>query len=226
MRMTWNELVFLHWPVDAAALARHLPPGLALDTFGDVAYLGVVPFEMAGTRFRLAPPLPTATRFPELNVRTYVTHGGRAGVWFFSLDAASKLAVRGARATFHLPYFDARMRLGRDEDWVRYASVRTHRGAPPARFAGRYRATGASSPGRPGTLEHFLTERYCLYTHGRRSLLRGEIHHAPWPLRPGEAELEACDMSRIVGLDLVGPPPLVHVVDTIDVVAWWPVRVP
>lgn len=224
MRMTWNELAFLHWPVDAAVLARQLPAGLALDTFEGVAYLGVVPFEMAGTRFRLAPPLPTATCFPELNVRTYVTHGGRPGVWFFSLDAASKLAVRGARATFHLPYFDARMGFGREGEWLRYTSTRTHRGAPSARFAGRYRATGPPSSARPGTLEHFLTERYCLYAHGPRGLVRGEIHHAPWPLRPGEADLETCDMTRLVGLDLAGPPPLVHVVDTLDVVAWWPRR--
>lgn len=225
MQMTWNELAFLHWPVDAGRLARQLPPGLALDTFDGVAYLGVVPFEMARTRFRFAPPLPTATRFPELNVRTYVTHGGRPGVWFFSLDAASKLAVRGARVTFDLPYLDARMGLGREGEWVRYSSVRTHRGAPPARFAGRYRGSAGPSTSRPGTLEHFLTERYCLYAYGRRGLVRGEIHHAPWPLRPGEVELEVCEMTRLVGVDLAGAPPLVHVVDTVDVVAWWPVRV-
>jgi uncharacterized protein YqjF (DUF2071 family) len=225
MCMTWNELAFLHWPVDPAALARRLPPGLVLDTFGGSAYLGVVPFEMARTRFRLAPPIPTATRFPELNVRTYVTHGGRPGVWFFSLDAASKLAVRGARAAFHLPYFDAHMAFARESEWLGYASTRTHRGAPPAHFAGRYRATGPQISARPGTLEHFLTERYCLYAHGRRRLLRGEIHHAPWPLRPGEVELEVCDMTRLVGFELAGAPPLVHVVDSLDVVSWWPVKV-
>jgi uncharacterized protein YqjF (DUF2071 family) len=223
--MTWNELAFLHWPVDVGALARLLPRGLELDTFGGAAYVGVVPFEMARTRFRWAPPLPTATCFPELNVRTYVHHGGRPGVWFFSLDAASKLAVRGARATFHLPYFDARMGIGREGEWVGYASTRTHRRAPAARFTGRYRATGAPTPARPGSLEHFLTERYCLYAHGPRGLVRGEIHHAPWPLREGEAELRDCDMTRLLGLELAGPPPLVHVVDSLDVVAWWPTRV-
>lgn len=223
MRMTWNALAFLHWPVPAAPLAARLPPGLRLDTFRGEAYLGVVPFEMAGTRFRFAPPLPTATRFPELNVRTYVTHGDRPGVWFFSLDATSKLAVRGARQTFHLPYMDARMRLEREGEWWRYESERTHRGAPPAHFAGRYRPAGSPSPARAGTLEHFLTERYCLYASGRRGLVRGEIHHAPWPLRPGEAELEACDMTRLVGVELAGPPPLVHYAASLDVAAWWPV---
>ncbi|MEZ6014825.1 MAG: DUF2071 domain-containing protein [Planctomycetota bacterium] len=135
--MRWNALAFLHWEYDAAALARLLPEGLALDTFEGRAYLGVVPFEMDRTRFRFAPPMPTATRFPELNVRTYVTSEGKPGVWFFSLDAASKLAVRGARATFHLPYFDARMSLQRphvDAGWTEYASARVHRGAPAATF--------------------------------------------------------------------------------------------
>ena len=133
MRMGWDMLAFLHWPVPAAALAARLPRGLALDTFEGQAYLGVVPFEMARTRFRWAPAIPTATRFLELNVRTYVTAGGRPGVWFFSLDAASKLAVRGARATFRLPYFDAKMAARREGDTVHYTSERTHRGAPPAR---------------------------------------------------------------------------------------------
>lgn len=224
MQMRWNALAFLHWPVRADALAGLLPEPLRLDTFEGEAYLGLVPFEMDRTRFRWAPPIPTAHRFPELNVRTYVTAGGRAGVWFFSLDAASRLAVRGARAAFHLPYFDARMALDRASDWCEYGSERTHRGAPAATFRGRYRALDDVASGRPGTLEHFLTERYCLYARGPRGVTRGEIHHRPWPLRRGEAELEVCDMTRLVGLDLSGPPPLVHVVDTIDVVAWLPRR--
>lgn len=225
MHMRWNALAFLHWPVPAAPLAARIPPGLALDTFDGQAYLGVVPFEMDETRFRFAPPLPTATRFPELNVRTYVTAGGRPGVWFFSLDAASKLAVRGARATFHLPYLDARMAWRREGDVVHFSSARTHRGVPPARFEGRYRPTGPQAPAVPGTLEHFLTERYCLYAAGPRGLVRGEIHHAPWPLRPGEVTLDSHNMGGLAGVELAGPPTLVHSVDTIDVVAWWPRRV-
>ena len=225
MHMRWNGLAFLHWPVPAAALAAFLPPGLTLDTFEGQAYLGVVPFQMDATRFRFAPPLPTASRFLELNVRTYVTAGGRAGVWFFSLDAASWLAVRGARATFHLPYFDARMAWRADGEIRHYTSERTHRGAPGARFRGSYQPLGPPILAAPGSLEHFLTERYCLYAAGPRGVLRGEIHHAPWPLRSGAATVEECDMTRLVGIDLAGPPPLVHTVDSIDVAAWWPERI-
>jgi len=225
MEMRWNHLAFLHWAVPPAALAAGLPPGLELDTFEGRAYIGLVPFQMDRTRFRWTPPLPTATRFPELNLRTYVRAGGRPGVWFYSLDAASRLAVRGARATFHLPYFDARMTLDAASDGVSYQSERTHRGAPPARFSARYRPLGPPESASPGSLEHFLTERYCLYARGPRGLLRGEIHHGPWPLRPGAVQLDACDMTRLIGLDLEGPPQLVHVVDALDVVAWWPARV-
>ncbi|MEZ6003358.1 MAG: DUF2071 domain-containing protein [Planctomycetota bacterium] len=221
--MRWLDLAFLHWRVPAARIAPLLPAGLELDTFDGHAWLGVVPFEMDRTRFRFAPPIPTATRFPELNVRTYVRSAGRPGVWFFSLDAASRLAVRGARRSFHLPYFDAQMRIARRADGVHYTSRRTHRGAPPAHFEARYKATGPPCPGSPGTLEYFLTERYCLYSAGPRGMLRGEIHHGPWPLQPGEVELVTNDLTRLLGLTLDGPPETVHCVTSIDVRAWWPV---
>jgi uncharacterized protein YqjF (DUF2071 family) len=95
-------------------------------------------------------------------VRTYVTAEGKPGIWFFSLDAHNPIAVRLARVTFSLPYFDAEMSCHVVGDEVRYRSVRTHRGAKDARFAGRYRPVGGPFNSRPGTLEHFLTERYCL----------------------------------------------------------------
>jgi uncharacterized protein YqjF (DUF2071 family) len=224
LQMRWESLVFLHWPLEPDRLRPHLPPGLELDCFEGRAYVGVVPFLMDRTRFRGLPPLPTAHRFPELNVRTYVLRGGRPGVWFFSLDAASRLAVRGARLGFHLPYFRARLRIGADGPWTTYSGERVHRGAPPAAFAGRYRATGPVQPAAPGSLEHFLTERYCLFARGPRGLLRGEIHHGPWPLQPGIAELDNCRMTPWLAGDLRGPPPLVHLAERLDVHSWWPVR--
>src|SRR5262249_14421600 len=158
----------------------------ALDTFDGSAWIGVVPFRMSGIRHRICPPVPGTSAFVELNVRTYVTAGGKAGVWFFSLDAASRLAVLGARWRLHLPYFDARVRCDRRTDgWIDYESRRTHRGAKPATFAARYRPTGPPTQSLPGTLEQFLTERYCLYSadpSGR--CYRGEIAHIPWPLQP------------------------------------------
>jgi uncharacterized protein len=218
LAMSWHDLAFLHWPVSPNALRALLPPALTLDMFDGVAWLGVVPFWMSGVRPRWTPPLPGLATFAELNVRTYVVAGDKPGVWFFSLDAASSIAVRGARALFHLPYFDARMSVSREGGATRYRSERSHRGAPEAVFAGRYRGLG---PARGDSLERWLTERYCLYAANREGrLFRGEIHHRSWPLHEGEAEIEHLDVTRLLGVELSGPPPLVHFSERLDVIAW------
>lgn len=216
--MSWQDLAFLHWPVSPAVLREKIPSGLTLDTFEKEAFLGVVPFHMTGVRPRCVPPLPGISAFVELNVRTYVVAEGKPGVWFFSLDATSRLAVRGARLLFHLPYFDARMSSSRAGGAVEYRSERTHRGAHPARFAARYRGTGGA---RGSDLERWLTERYCLYAaNDDGKLFRGDIHHPPWPLQNGEVEIETLDMTRLLDLELPPKPPLVHFAERIDVVGW------
>jgi uncharacterized protein YqjF (DUF2071 family) len=224
MRQTWRELLFAHWPLPPGSLQPFLPPGLTLDTYEGQAWVGVVPFRMTDIRFRGAPPLPFLSALPEINLRTYATAGGKPGVLFFSLDAGSALAVWGARTFFHLPYYTARFQISRQGDAVRYASTRTHpdtRGTPTAAFRGSYRPTGPVYHARPGTLEDWLTARYCLYTTDRRGrLLRGEIHHAPWPLQPAEAEIERETLSRAAGLTLPETAPLLHYVHRLDVLAW------
>jgi len=230
--MRWSDLLFLHWPLDPALLRAKVPPGLALDTFDGSAWIGVVPFEMSNTRPRNVPGLPLLSRFPETNVRTYVTHGGKPGVWFFSLDAASRLAVRVARARFHLPYFHARMRCvarpgrdGGDGREIEYATTRIHADAPPAEFKARWRATGPVQLARAGSLERFLTARFCLYAQRPDGhLLRGEVDHADWPLRTAEAEVEANTMLAAHGLATPPGKPLAHAVERLDVVAWRPVE--
>jgi uncharacterized protein YqjF (DUF2071 family) len=217
MAMKWHDLAFLHWPLGARALAGKIPPGLALDTFDGNAYLGIVPFTMTGVGPRLVPPIPGLSSFIELNVRTYVVAEEKPGVWFFSLDATSRFAVRAARRFFHLPYFDARMSTERTEGLVHYRSERTHRGAPEARFAARYRGT---RPARRSELERWLTERYCLYAEKDGRIFRCEIHHPPWPLEEGEADIEALDMTRSLALDLPRTPPLVHFAERLDVIGW------
>lgn len=226
MAMRWLDLLFAHWPVPAAALRPYIPAGLALDTFDRAAWLGVVPFRMAGVRPRLVPPLPGISAFPELNVRTYVTAERKPGVWFFSLDAANPLAVEAARLGFHLPYFRAGMACEPQGDGVRYTSERTHRGAAPATFTGSYRPTGPVYRAAPGSLEHWLTERYCLYAANRAGdIWRGDIHHMPWPLQPAEAEIEHTTMTNQIGLRLPATRPLLHFARELDVRAWWPERV-
>lgn len=223
LAMRWNDLLFMHWPVPPAALRPLIPRPLAIDTFDGEAWLGSVPFHMTGVRPHYLPSLPWLSAFPELNVRTYVTIEGKPGVWFFSLDAANPVAVRAARGAFHLPYYDARMASVRRGDTVRYTSRRTHRHTYPADFAARYRPTGPVFRAAEGTVERWLTARYCLYAATPGGMVwRGEIAHADWPLQPAEVEVERDTMTAPLRLAPPAQPPLLHFARQLDVVAWTP----
>ena len=220
MAMQWHDLLFAHWPVPVEALRQRVPPALDLDTYEGQAWVGVVPFGMSGVRPRRAPPLPWVSAFPELNVRTYVTAGGKPGVFFFSLDAGNPLIVEVARTWYRLPYFRASMSLRREAERVHYRSVRTDRRASGAGFAGRYGPAGDVYRASPGSLASWLTERYCLYAvDAAGRIYRGEIHHAPWPLQTAEAELETNTMTQPIGIQLAGSP-LLHFARRLEVVAW------
>jgi uncharacterized protein YqjF (DUF2071 family) len=221
-RMRWCDLAFLHWSVKPQSLRPLIPAGLELDTYEGEAWVGVVPFRMEGVRARATPPVPMVHAFPEINVRTYVRAAGRAGVWFFSLDATSRLAVRGARWLYNLPYFDARISVASDADGVvHYESRRVHAGAPPATFMARYAANSEPRAPAPGSLEHFLVERYCLFMHDeRRGLGILDINHRPWPLQRGTVDLAGNTMAAAAGIALPDRPPLVHVARELDVHAW------
>jgi len=228
LAMGWQDLLFAHWRVPPEVLSRWIPDPLRLDTFEGEAWLGVVPFRMCGVRPRFAPPLPPVSAFPELNLRTYVTHGGHPGVWFFSLDAASRVAVRMARATFHLPYFDARMTCRPlAGDGIEYTSQRTHRGVVGARLEASYRPRGPVFRSEPGSLEHWLTERYCLYSvDGRGRVFRGDVAHEPWPLQRAEASFGHCDMTRILEWEPARHElPHLLFARRVEVKAAWPERV-
>ncbi len=222
MQQTWSDLLFAHWPVPVDVLRRVVPACLPLDLHEGQAYLAVVPFGMSRVHPRYTLPVPWLSTFLELNVRTYVILDRRPGVYFFSLDAANPVAVAIARRWYRLPYFNARMTLTRsDPDWIEYRSTRTHAGAQPATLAVRYRPRGPVRLATPGSLEAFLTERYCLYTvdaAGRP--YRGEIHHGPWPLQLAEAEFDDNTMALAAGLDVHGPPPLLHFARQLDILAW------
>jgi uncharacterized protein len=223
--MNWHDLLFIHWPVKSDALRPYIPSTLTIDTFDGTAWIGVVPFRMSGVVPRLMPPIPFLSAFPELNVRTYVTAEGKPGVWFFSLDAANPIAVELARDAFHLPYYTARMACLPTEDSIEYSSIRTHRNAPPAVFQGWYQPTGPAYESTPGTLESWLTDRYCLYSANRKGATwRGDIHHAPWPLQPAEAEIRQNTMTHQISLTLPDTKPLLHFARYLEVVAWLPQR--
>jgi len=223
IRQVWRGLGFLHWRVDPSAIAALLPTGLEVDTFGGAAYVGIVPFtipvsQLAGVRFPIAPS------FHELNLRTYVHRAGSdPGVWFFSLDAASRLAVWGARFGYSLPYFHARMsmRSRRDHDGlsIDYRSRRNGGDdAPGAEFRARYGPRGPAAPASPGSLEFFLVERYLLYSRIGDALASARVHHAPYPIQAASASDVAETLTSAAGLPrTIGPPDHVCYASEVDV---------
>ena len=194
LAQTWEDLLFAHWPVPRSALAPLVPPGLELETFDGSAWLGILPFRLTGFRVRGLPAVPGLSTFPELNVRTYVTLGGKRGIYFLSLDAGRDWAVAAARRFYKLPYHRARMVM-RGRASIDFSSERIADAKHAPRFHARYRATGRPSVPDPGTLEHFLTERYCLYAVAKGSVFRAEAHHLPWPVQPAEAEFDEKTMA-------------------------------
>ena len=218
MAQTWADLLFVHWPVDAAQLRPYVPDGLELDLRDGQAWLGVTPFRLEGLRLRGTVPLPYVSRFLEINVRTYVTRGGRPGIWFLSLDATSQAAVAVARRLYRLPYHHMRASYEERGLFLRWRSSRTD-AARPYVFEASCRAVDAPAPAAPGSLEAFLTERYCLYAAAGGDLYRAEIHHPPWPLQTAELDLDLTTMTPD-GIDLPTDAPLVHFSARQDVVLW------
>ena len=220
MGQTWRDLLFAHWAVEPGILRRVVPAELPLDTFDGGAWIGVTPFVVTGFRLRGTLPVPVVSSFPELNVRTYVVVDGKPGIYFFSLDAGSRLAVAGARRSHRVPYFRARMSARRTGRRVDYGSERLSADGPQATFEAAYRARGDACVAQRGSLEYWLTERYCLYTLDEfRSVLRGDIHHRPWQLRTAEAAIRRNTMTAGIGIELGGTP-LLHASARQDTLLW------
>ncbi len=218
MRQCWSDLLFVHWRVPAEVLRALIPPGLELDLFEGWAYIGLVPFTMTGVRPVGLPAVAGLSSFHETNVRTYVRLADRdPGVWFFSLDAANAIAVRLARGLFHLPYYYARMFLehevGADQTefpTILYAGTRQGPAPLPASYAIRARPSGPAQAAIPGTLDHFLIERYILFSSWKNRLYKGRVHHLPYAVQP--AELLSLDETLLAATGLTRPDhrPLVH----------------
>ena len=217
MTQTWHDLLFAHWPLPVVVMRPLVPAQLTLDTFDGQCWVGVIPFRMSGIRGRGLPRLPGLSCFPELNVRTYVTYNGKVGVYFFSLDAGNLPAVWAARRFYHLPYFHAAMSSKEVDGEIRYSSRRL-RG--DAEFRGQYRAAAEARVRHKGSIENWLTERYCLYTVHDERVYRGEIHHAPWPLQDAEAEFATNTVAAAAGISLPATAPLLQFARRLEVLIW------
>jgi len=222
----WNDLLFAHWPVAPAAVAPLIPDGLQVDTFQGTAWIGVVPFWMDRIKIRGLPPIPFTRTFPELNLRTYVRdqRTGTPGVYFLSLDASNLFAVGYARLMYGLPYHWAEMKMQQrtEREFAFYSRRRWNR--PAVIFKARYRGLGPNrklAESRSGTLEYFLTERYCLFTRSQTGdPMRANVHHVPWPLEDAEAEIERNDLPAAFGIQLPDEPPVLHYSRRLAVYVW------
>ncbi len=210
MYQSWQELLFLHWEADAAFVQATLPSGLTVDTFDGRAWVGVVPFFMRKIQPCWSPSIPGISNFQELNCRTYVVdRQGTPGVWFYSLDTDSRLAVWWARRFFHLPYHHARMSYEWDRQSGRVEFCSRRRGTKPS-LASRfiYEPQAEPSTSVPGTLEFFLVERYVLFADGGDGrLMQGIVHHPPYEASPVAVEVFDDSLLELNGFPRTGAPP-------------------
>ncbi len=219
-RQSWLDLAFIHYRVAAATLRAIVPGELTVQEFDGSAWVGLVPFRMAGVMRRGLPDLPGFSTFPELNLRTYVERNGKPGVWFFSLDAASWPIVIGGRRLYGLPYYVAQMTLNREKNgWHGFVSKR--RGTD-VYFEASYRPLGRTSVANPGSFEHWATERYCLYAARNGRMLRVEVHHAPWPLQSAEVEIRSDSLLETAGIQPLLANPVCHFSPGVHVVSFPP----
>lgn len=217
MHQTWGKLLFMHWPMQEALLRPLIPDRLTIDTFKGTAWIAITPFGMWDVRPLFSPRLPWLSSFHELNVRTYVHLDGVPGIWFLSLDINSAVAVLAAREFFHLPYLNATIDLKQEAFRIDY---RLRRAKPEAAFEASWTIGDFLPYSHPGSLEFFLTERYCFYCAYKQKLYRCRVFHPPWPLQ--EARLQSYASNMIQSHDLPAPKdaPLVHYSEAVKVDIW------
>lgn len=223
MHQTWDNLLFLHWAIEPALLRPLIPESLEIDTFDGHAWIGVTPFAVTNLRVLSLPPVPGLDAFTELNVRTYVHHDGKPGVWFFSLDASRTVPAMAARILFMLPYFSATMRFEEDGNEFRFQSRRI--GPPAAEFRAHWRTGIRLRDPDAESLAFFLVERYALFAGDHRDLTMTRVYHRPWILDEVTEVEQESTMVRALGLPEPAAPPLAHFSRSLNVEIWPPAKV-
>ena len=222
MKQEWKDVVFLHWPVEADWLRRFVPKELEIDLYDKQAWIGVVLFRAKATGLRLLPPIPSTRSYLELNVRTYVKYGNRQGVYFFSLDADSRLAVIAASLGGFLPYKHADMSMSKKAgQWI-FASRRIEGG----QFSESFRMAFQEEP-KPiaaSPLEQWLTERYCLWTKPKKQLYRVDITHPPWTLHYLKGQIHQNTLASYLPVSLHHQTPICHYSKRLKTRFYWPVK--
>lgn len=220
MKQTWHDLLFAHWEIDVDLIKPYIPNSLDIDTYDGKAWIGVIPFHMSGIRLRYLPEIPHTSKFPEINVRTYVTYKGeKPGVFFFSLDATNLLAVMTAKYFFRLPYFHADISVKKEQDTIKYHSSRKNTYEKRI-FCGKYKPITDVFEAKKHSLDYWLIERYCLYTTHNNRLFRGEINHKPWPLQRANADILTNSMIPIKDFNPQNQVPILHYANRMDVLLW------
>ncbi|WP_051681372.1 YqjF family protein [Virgibacillus alimentarius] len=209
MTQKWEHVLFIHWPVPKKILREHVPSILDIDTYDGKAWIGVLPFEVSDVRIRGLPRIPFYNSLLEVNVRTYVKYNGISGTYFFSLDANKLAIVLGARM-LTLPYKNAAIKIKKSSH-IEFLCKRRELKINPAIFQASYKPlTKSYSNAIPGTLAHWLIERYRLWTVKGKTLYQGDIHHKPWSLSPVTAEIKRHTLINFLSESSCSSPPVVH----------------
>jgi uncharacterized protein YqjF (DUF2071 family) len=221
MLQSWRNLFFIHWPVPPALLRPHIPDPLQIDTFNGSAWLGIVPFVMEGIYPLALSPFSVTPPFSEINVRTYVMHKGKPGVYFMSLDVQNWASYTIAKRWYRLPYYPAKISFRNEGDFIHYDGIRKGKTNNQAAFSGSFLPTQEVFFAKTGSLEHWLTERYCFYSiDNKGKFFCADIHHSPWQLQKAETEITINTLFSPFTIDLLNEKPISLFSIGVDSLMW------
>jgi hypothetical protein len=233
LSQSWNDVLLMHFAVEPALLRKLVPCGLTLELYDGRAWLTIAPFCASHVRPSGVPPMPGLSYFTQINLRTYVTTEDKPGIYYLSADTTNLSAVWFARMFFRMQYWHASIQVSGAtvksrnpaDAWIQFRASRLH-GPTAADGAAKLQVAcapkGEVQRARAGSLDEFLTERYCVYSWFGRRCYRIEIHHQPWPLQAAHVELRVNTMAEALGLKLPAQPDLCHYSRSLKMLTWAP----